>query len=112
VQRQRELDAVLTFSEFYVTIVAEVAERRGLRYLRPAAARTCRNKLATRKALQAAGLSTPEFRLVASEEEACRAAREVSYPCMVKPSADSSSKGVRLVRDSGELLDHFRRLHA
>jgi len=112
VQRRRELDAVLTFSEFYVTIVAEVAARRRFRYLRPAAARTCRNKLETRRALRAAGLATPEFRLVASEEEACWAAREMSYPCVVKPPADSSSKGVRLVRDAGELLDHFRRLHA
>jgi len=112
VQRQRQLDAVLTFSEFYVTIVAEVAARRGFRYLCPAAARACRNKLETRRALRAAGLATPEFRLVASEEEARRAAREVAYPCVVKPPADSSSKGVRLVGDGAELLDHFRRLHA
>ena len=112
VRQQRRLDAILTFSEFYVAIVAEVAERYGYRYLSPAAARTCRNKFETRKALRAAGLAVPEFRLVASEEEARRAAREVVYPCVVKPPADSSSKGVRLVRDGAELLDHFRRLHA
>ena len=112
VRRQRELDALLTFSEFYVEIVAEVAAQCGFRYLCPAAARTCRNKLETRRALQASGLATPWFSLVASEEEARQAAREVSFPCVVKPPADSSSKGVRLVNDSEELLDHFQRLHA
>lgn len=112
VRRQHGLDAILTFSEFYVATVAEVAQRYGYRYLSPAAARACRNKFETRKALQAAGLAVPEFRLVASEEEAQRAAREMAYPCVVKPPADSSSKGVRLVRDAGELLAHFRQLHA
>lgn len=110
--QQHGLDAILTFSEFYVATVAEVAERYGYHYLSPAAARTCRNKFETRKALQAAGLAVPEFRRVASEEEARRAARELAYPCVVKPPADSSSKGVKLVQDGEELLDHFRQLHA
>lgn len=112
IRQQGGLDAILTFSEFYVEIVAEVAERYGYRYLSPSAARACRNKFETRKALRAAGLAVPEFRLVASEEEARRAAREVAYPCVVKPPADSSSKGVKLVRDGEELLGHFRQLHA
>ena len=112
VQRRHGVDALFTFSEFYVAIVAEAAARCGFRYLSPAAARTCRNKLETRKALRACGLATPWFRLVASEEEAREAAREVSYPCVVKPPADSSSKGVRMVSNGAELLDHFRQLHA
>jgi S-sulfo-L-cysteine synthase (3-phospho-L-serine-dependent) len=111
VRRQGRLDALLTFSEFYVAVVAEVAERSGFRYLSPAAARACRNKHETRKTLRAAGLATPWFRFVTSEEEARQAAREVSFPCVVKPPADSSSKGVRLVSGEAELLDHFRLLH-
>ncbi len=112
VRRRGELAAVLTFSEFYVAIAAEVAARLGYRYLSPAAAVACRHKLTTREVLRAAGLATPEFRLVASEAEARRAAGEIGYPCIVKPPADSSSKGVRLVRDRDELVEHFRRLHA
>jgi biotin carboxylase len=110
--RRLGLNAVLTFSEFYVEIVAEVAARCGFRYLSPTAARNCRNKFETRRVLQAAGLATPRFSLVTSEEEARQAACEASYPCVIKPLADSSSKGVMLVRDGDELFDHFRRLHS
>ena len=112
VRSRGELAAVLTFSEFYVAIAAEVAARLGYRYLSPAAARACRHKHTTREVLRNAGLATPEFRLVTSEVEARRAADEIGYPCIVKPPSDSSSKGVRLVRDRDELVEHFRRLHA
>jgi cysteine synthase A len=106
------INALLTFSEFYVPIVAEVAQRLGTRYLSPAAARTCRSKPATRAALQDAGRPTPQFRVLASEEDARRAAAELSFPCVVKPPADSSSKGVLQVDGPGMLLEHFQRLHA
>jgi len=111
-QRRAQVDAVLTFSEFYVTVVADVAVRCGLRGLNPAAARISRDKHATRCALWAASLPTPEFWLLSSEAEARRLARLVSYPCVVKPPSDSSSHGVRLVRDGGELLASVRTLSA
>jgi biotin carboxylase len=110
-QRTAAVDAVLTFSEFYVGIVAEAARRLGFPYLAPAAARICRDKFATREALRGAGLATPAWWRLASLDEARAAAAQVVYPCVVKPPADSSSKGVRLVRDGRELLAHFAVLH-
>lgn len=104
------VDALLTFSEFYIAIVAEVAARLGFRFLSPEAARHCRNKEATRRALRAAGLPTPRFLLVASADEALEAAEEIAFPCVVKPPADSSSFGVRRVADREELVDQVRRL--
>jgi len=112
VMAQDGIDALLTFSEFYVAIAAEVAALLGLRYLSPAAARICRNKPETRRVLRAAGLAVPESHVVASEDEARRVAAAMSYPCVVKPPADSSSRGVRLVRDGRELLEQFAVLHA
>ncbi len=106
------LDAALTFSEFYVATVAEVAVRHGLRYLAPAAARTCRDKAATRRALAAAGRATPRFRLVASAAEVREAGGEVGFPAVVKPPDDSSSKGVRRVENPAELLAHCEALLA
>jgi biotin carboxylase len=109
--RRRPIAALLTFSEFYVETVAEIAARRGLPYLSPGAARLCRDKYQTRCTLAAAGLATPRFRRVASAGEALAAAGELGYPLIVKPPADSSSQGVRRVAEDGELLDQFRRLH-
>lgn len=100
------LDAAVTFSEFYVETVAELAARHGLRYLSPIAARTCRNKAATRRALVAAGRSAPRFRVVTAAAEARDAGNEVGYPAVVKPPDDSSSKGVRRVENPAELLAH------
>jgi cysteine synthase A len=111
VARRQPVDALLTFSDYYVAIVAEVAARLGFRYLDPEAARTCRDKHATRQAMRRAGLATPEFHLVATPEEAQRLSREVAYPCVVKPLSESSSKGVLRVEDAGQLLAQFRELH-
>lgn len=106
------VDAVLTFSEFYVPLVAEVAKRWGLPFLSPGAARTCRNKSEARKILSDHGLPVPRFRTVRSVEEAERCSDEMSYPCVVKPPSESSSTGVRQVETPEEMLDHFRLLHA
>lgn len=111
-QARGAVDALLTFSEFYVEIVAEAARRLGLRYLNPEAARICREKPRTRRALRQFGLRTPEFWIVGSESEALDVAAVVSYPCVVKPPADSSSHGVRLVTNAAELVAHYRALAA
>jgi cysteine synthase A len=107
-QTQAGVDALLTFSEFYVVIVAEAGARLGLRHLNAESARVCREKPQTRRALRRAGLLTPDFWVASSEAEARAVAETVSYPCVVKPPADSSSHGVRLVADAGELIAHYR----
>lgn len=103
-------DAIVTFSDFYVDIVAEGARRLGFPGLDPAAAATCRSKHKTRLALARAGLPTPEVCLLTSEEEALRAADEIGFPAVVKPVADSSSTGVKRVESAAELVAQFRRL--
>jgi S-sulfo-L-cysteine synthase (3-phospho-L-serine-dependent) len=107
IQEVENIDAVLTFSEFYVCMVAELAAALGLPGLNAAAAQTCRHKPTTRSTLRAAGLLTPEFQLLTSNPEAREFANTVSYPCVVKPPSDSSSRGVRLVRNRAEFLEHF-----
>jgi S-sulfo-L-cysteine synthase (3-phospho-L-serine-dependent) len=109
-QRRQGLDALLTFSEFYVTVTAEAARACGLRGLEPRASRACRDKHATRRALSAAGLPNPGFWLLRSTEEAAAVASSLPYPCVVKPPRDSSSTGVRLARGPDELLAQVRLL--
>ena len=104
IRAEQPVDALLTFSDYYVAIVAFVAQCLGFPYLDPTAAAICRHKDRTRAALAQAGLPVPAFRVVTSLDEAQAAAREVSYPCVVKPADESSSKGVLLVRSGDQLV--------
>jgi S-sulfo-L-cysteine synthase (3-phospho-L-serine-dependent) len=112
IDRSAKVDALLTFSDFYVDIVAEVAALLGLRSLGLHPARICRNKFLTRQALCRAGLPTPDFWRVGSAEELRLLTPRLRFPAVVKPPADSSSFGVRIVGDAAELLAHFRTLSA
>lgn len=107
--RQRTpVDALLTFSTFYVPTVAMLAERFGYRYLNARTARICHEKHLARQVMKEAGLPVPPFWVITSEEAARQVAAEAVYPCVVKPPAESGSTGVRLVRNADELLAHYR----
>lgn len=107
---RHRIDALLTFSTFYVPLVAELAARFGHRYLGPRPATICHEKYLTRAALRLAGLPTPEFWRVRSSAEAERVSAHVRYPCVVKPTAESGSTGVRRVDDRTELVAHVHAL--
>ncbi|HEX4603808.1 MAG TPA: ATP-grasp domain-containing protein [Candidatus Angelobacter sp.] len=111
IQARQTVNAVVTTSEFYVPLVAQVSTALGLPGLNPVAAQTCRHKPSTRKQLKAAGLLTPEFYLITGEREALELAARIEYPCVVKPPSDSSSHGVRLVANSDEFMDHYHDIH-
>jgi cysteine synthase A len=104
------VDALLTFSTFYVPLVAELAARFGFRYLNPRTAFVCHEKHETRQVMRRAGLPTPEFWLLTSEAEAQQVSRAVTYPCVVKPTAESGSTGVRRVDTPEQFLSHFQAL--
>jgi cysteine synthase A len=103
-----QVDAVLTFSTFYVAAAAQIAETLGCRSLSRAVALRCHDKYAARIALRDAGVRTPRFWRLDSEREARSCASAVLYPCVMKPRAGSGSRDVRLVHDPGELVDRYR----
>ncbi|ATB34306.1 ATP-grasp domain-containing protein [Melittangium boletus] len=111
-QRRATPDALVTFSTFYVPTVAEVAADSGFRYLNPRTALDCHDKYRSRQVLRGAGLPTPDFWLVTTDEELLRVSETARYPCVVKPIAESGSNGVRLVNDREEFLAHARMLRA
>lgn len=111
IRRGRGVDVLLTFSEYYIAMVAELAAEFGFPYLDPQVARRCRDKHETRKTLSAAGLPTPGFRVVSSLAEAERLSRETPYPCVLKPLSESSSAGVLQVADAAAFVAHFETLN-
>ena len=105
-------DGIVAVGDRPAVLAAHLAGAFGLPGHTSAAAAACRNKLATRQALWAAGLPTPWFDFMPIEGDASQMAR-VAYPAVVKPLALSGSRGVMRVNDSVELdaaLERLRRL--
>jgi cysteine synthase A len=112
VHTTRPIHAVVTFSTYYVAEAAAIAARLGLRSLNEQTARICHDKIATRRILHEAGLINPRFWAVEDPAEVPRAAAEVSYPCVVKPAAESGSLGVLQINSAREFFEHYRTLAA
>ncbi len=95
--RERELAGVLTYYEPCVELAARIGRNLGLPHCLPVAARRCRDKLATRRALREAGVPSAAYAMAESDTEARQAAEDIGYPVIVKPRSLSASFGVTMV---------------
>lgn len=100
------LAGVTSSSEYFSASAAEAAARLGLPGPDPAALVRCRQKDRQRGALAAAGVPIPSYRPVGDEAEAVRAASEIGYPVVVKPTTGSGSVGVRLCPNATTVAEH------
>jgi len=103
-------DGIVAVGDRPAVLAAHLACAFGLPGHPPAAAAACRNKLATRQALWAAGLPTPWFDFMPMEGQTERASPRVEFPAVVKPLALSGSRGVMRVNNSVELVAALERL--
>ena len=84
-------------AELAVEAVASACAALGLPGIPPETARGVRDKAVMREALKQAGFLTPRFRTARNAEEAAKAARELGFPLVIKPSDGNASKGVQTV---------------
>jgi len=103
-------DGIVAVGDRPVVLAAQVARAFGLPGHPPAAAAVSRNKLLTRRALQAAGLPTPWFEPVSFDGDRTEWVRRVPYPAVVKPLALSGSRGVMRVDDEQACIAAVDRL--
>lgn len=103
-------DGIVAVGDRPTVLAAHLAGAFGLHGHSPAGAAACGNKLATRHALQAAGLPTPWFDAMPIAGGADPTSVPVEYPAVVKPLALSGSRGVMRVNDAGELVSAFERV--
>lgn len=61
------------------------------------------DKLRSKRIWKAEGLPTPDYRWIATLDEARAAALELGYPFVIKPSEEGSSVGVTIVREPGQI---------
>lgn len=92
---------------------ADAVERAGLTFVGPRAAsiRTMGDKVAAKRAMLAAGVPCvpgPDARLSEEPADILDTARAIGYPVMVKASAGGGGKGMRVVHDTGSLLEAVR----
>jgi acetyl-CoA carboxylase biotin carboxylase subunit len=74
------------------------------------AMRTMGSKTVARKTVQAAGVPVVPGTIdpIATEEEVLRIAKEIGFPVMLKATSGGGGKGMRLVREEGELHSALR----
>ncbi len=94
VARTKPIRGIVPASDATAVIAALALERLGLPHNPPRAARRAANKHEQRETLLAAGLPVPPFRLFDASGDPAAAAREVPYPCVLKPLVFSASRGV------------------
>ncbi|MFG2293049.1 pyridoxal-phosphate dependent enzyme [Streptomyces sp. NPDC048603] len=109
---RQELAGVTTTSDFYVPVVAGLADWLDLPGNPAEAVAACRDKAVTRRVLRDAGVGQPRFAVLTDPAEAAAAVRETGLPCVVKPADDSGSNAVLLCSTAEEVAAHAERILA
>jgi biotin carboxylase len=110
--RTYPLDAVVAADDDGVVLAAMAAAALGLPHHPVAAVEAARNKYRMRQLLAAAGIPCPRFWRFAVDGDPAEMARQVSYPCVLKPLALSASRGVIRADDAAQFVAAFHRLVA
>lgn len=109
--RRGDVRGVVTWGDRDVVPAAAIAEDLGLPGPGLAAARTARDKHATRRALHAARPDlVPRFRPVTDEASLTAAVEHVGFPAVLKPTGASASRGIFAVDDAGQARDALAEL--
>lgn len=107
--RARPIHAVLAADDDGVELGAAAARALGVAHHSPEAVRAARDKGVLRTRLRAAGRPGPWFRLVPAAARGEEVARDVPYPCVVKPTRLSASRGVIRADDPAAFAAAFAR---
>ena len=99
----RPFAGVVATDDASVELGSRIAEALGLPHNPPRAAQYSRRKDLSRKALAAAGVPVPEFRLLDLTREHASQLEDLVYPVVVKPLALSASRGVIRADNTVEL---------
>jgi biotin carboxylase len=108
--RRDPIQGVIAVGDHPAILAARAAAALGLPGNPPDAVRTSRNKLASRRAFQGAGLLTPTFFEVSMTDDPSALAASVTYPVVLKPLALAGSRGVMRADRASDFVWAFERL--
>lgn len=107
--QQHSVDAILPLDDSATVLAALACARVGLPHNSPDAALAARDKLRMREMLAAARVPVPAFRRYSAAADPAQVASQVSYPCVVKPTLLSGSRGVIRADDPDQFVAAFAR---
>jgi len=108
--REHPVGAILGVDDSGTLLAARASAALGLPGNSPDAAQAARHKHAMRCRFAEAGVPSPRFRLYHVGDDPLRIARETAYPCVVKPTTLSGSRGVMRADTPEDLVARVRRL--
>jgi len=113
--RANPVDAIVALGDAPVRTAARACRTLGLPSHPPEAADICRDKYLSRARLREAGLNVPafvRFPLAADPGAILEDGLAVGYPCVLKPTVLSASRGVIRADNPAEFLAAFERIRA
>lgn len=105
IAKDRQIDGILTTSDYPVRVVAKVARHLGLKAMSEKVAELCTNKYLQRSFFKENGIRTPCFRQIESLEDLLHIDH---FPSIIKPIDSSASRGVKKVNNRQELDSQYR----
>ena len=108
--RHTPIDTIVPVDEMTTAVAATAADALKLRHNPPSAVLRAGNKHKLRECLHDARLATPEFTLLDIDADAADAARDVTFPCVLKPLTLSASRGVIRADGHNSFVIAFQRI--
>ena len=104
------VDALVGLDDSGTVLAARASAALGLPHNSPGAAEASRSKRLMREHFAEAGVPSPRFRVFCAGEDPWRIAAEVAFPCVLKPTMLSGSRGVMRADDPEEFAERWARL--
>ena len=100
--RKTPLDAVVALDEQGVRVAALAARELGLNHNSAEAVARATDKYAMRQAFALADVEQPKFRMVTADQDVAAVAASAGFPCVIKATSLSGSRGVVRVASDDE----------
>ncbi|HET6371139.1 MAG TPA: ATP-grasp domain-containing protein, partial [Nitrospiria bacterium] len=108
--KQHPIQAVVSTDEDAIITAAMISKALGLPHNPVSATAAARDKARLRETLTAASVPTPSFQVFSTDDSPGEIARKVPFPCVLKPTFLSASRGVIRADDQGEFTAAFHRI--
>jgi len=108
--RQHPIDAVIGVDDVTAVTAAAIAQAIGLPHNSVASVTAARNKRLMRELLSEQGIPVPRYNVFPLDGDPREFAKQVLYPCVVKPLILSASCGVIRANDEEEFRGAFSRV--